>query len=100
MSTWLTVSRLAVVANLGLLGVLGAVWLRNYRRHGASHTLALLVVAAFLLVENALWLYFYLFHSNFVGWYQAVGPNLQVGIMALCGLETVALGVLVVITLR
>ncbi|MHB9288746.1 hypothetical protein ACKVMT_17080 [Halobacteriales archaeon Cl-PHB] len=100
MSVWLTVSRLAVVANLGLLAVLGAVWLGNYRRHGASHTLALLVVAAFLLLENVLWLYFYLGHPGFVGWYEAVEPGLQAGVMALCGLETVALGVLAVITLR
>jgi hypothetical protein len=40
--------------NLLILLTLGSVWLRNYRRHGAAHTLGLLVFGAFLVVENAL----------------------------------------------
>lgn len=100
MSVWLTAARLAAAANLVLLVALGSVWLRGYRRHGASHTLGLLVFAAFLVVENVLWLYFYLLHPAFIGWYTATTAEVQAGITALCGLELVALLVLVRITWR
>lgn len=98
MSIWLDAARLAAGANAALLLVLGAVWLRNYRRHGASHTLALLVVAGFLLVENALWLFLYILHPAFIGWFVETGTDVQVGVFMLCGLELVALSVLTRIT--
>lgn len=100
MSSWLDVARLAAGANAALLLVLGAIWLGNYRRHGASHTLALLVVAGFLLLENALWLYLYLAHPAFIGWFVSAGTDVQVGVTMLCGLELVALTVLAYITWR
>lgn len=100
MSAWLTAAWLAAAANVALLLALGSVWLRGYRQHGASHTLGLLVFAGFLLVENALWLYFYLLHPAFVGWFEASGPEMQMGITALCGLELVALVILARITWR
>lgn len=84
--------------NVVLLLLLGSVWLRNYRRHGAQHTLGLLVFAAFLLVENLLWLYFYLLHPAFRGWFAGAGPTVQVGVTLLCGLELVALVVLAWLT--
>jgi hypothetical protein len=98
MSIWLDLARVTAAANLALLAVLGGVWLRNYRAHGASHTLGLLVFAAFLLVENALWLYLYVLHPDFVGWFSAAGGDVQVGVTMLCGLELLALLVLVRIT--
>lgn len=91
MSLWITVARAAAAANLLLLVALGGVWLRNYRRHGARHTLGLLVVAAFLLLENALWLYLYVGHPGFVGWFVDSPPDVQFGVTMLCGLELVAL---------
>jgi hypothetical protein len=91
MTFWLDVARGAAAVNVLLLLVLGSVWLRNYRRHGAQHTLGLLVFAAFLLVENALWLYFYVFHSGFVGWFVHASSDVQIGMTLLCGLELVAL---------
>ena len=91
MGVWLDLARVAAAANAVLLLGLGSVWLRNYRRHGAKHTLGLLVFAAFLLVENVLWLYFYSFHAAFVGWFVNSGVDVQVGVMSLCGLELVAL---------
>lgn len=100
MSPWLEVALAAAAVNLVLLAVLGSVWLRNYRRHGASHTLGLLVFAAFLAVQNALWLYFYTLHPGFVGWFSETGPDVQVGMTLLCGLETVALVALFRITWR
>lgn len=100
MSLLLTVIRLAAAANAALLLALGYVWLSNYRRHGASHTLGLLVFAAVLLVQNALWLYFYLLHAGFVGWFVASDVDIQLGVTLLCGLETVALVFLARITWR
>jgi len=83
-----------------VLLALGSVWLRGYRRHGARHTLGLLTFAAFLLVENALWLYLYVLNPKFVGWFVATSTDVQVGITMLCGLELVALAFLAHITWR
>lgn len=69
----LDVARLAAAVNVVLLVALGSVWLRNYRSHGASHTLGLLVFAVFLLVENLLWLYFYVLHPDFIDWFTNAG---------------------------
>jgi len=100
MEVWLTAARLAAAANAVLLLGLGAVWLRNYRRHGASHTLALLVFAAFLLLENALWLYFYVFHPDFIAWFRFSDRDVQIGVTMLCTLELVALAFVARVTLR
>ena len=91
MAIWLDIARVAAAMNILLLLGLGGVWLRNYRQHGAQHTLALLVFAVFLLVENILWVYFYSLHPAFIGWFVGTGTDVQVGIMLLCGLELVAL---------
>lgn len=98
MSVWLDAARVAAAGNVLLLLALGSVWARNYRRHGASHTLGLLVVAGFLLVENLLWLYFYLFHAGYIGWYTHATPDVQIGMTLLCGLELVALAFLARLT--
>ena len=98
MAIWLDIARIAAAVNVLLLLGLGGVWLRNYHRHGARHTLALLVVAVFLLVENLLWLYFYTLHPAFVGWFTGTGTEVQVGVTLLCALELVALLVLARIT--
>jgi hypothetical protein len=98
MGIWLEVARAAAGVNALVLVVLGGVWLRNYRRHGATHTLGLLAFAVFLLVENALWLYFYLLHPAFIGWFQNAGADVQVGVAVLCGFELVALAFVAWIT--
>lgn len=100
MAVWLEVARAAAGVNVVLLLALGSVWLRNYRRHRARHTLGLLVVGAFLLVENALWLYFYLLHPAFIGWFVAATLDVRVGVTLLCGLELVALAFLARLTWR
>lgn len=98
MTVWIDVARAAAALNVLLLLALGSVWLRNYRQHGASHTLGLLVFGGFLLVENVLWLYFYVAHPAFIGWFNATSVDVQVGTTMLCGLETVALAFLARIT--
>lgn len=100
MTVWLDVARAAAGANIAVLLMLGGIWIRNYRRHGASHTLALAVFAGVLLLENLLWLYFYVIHQEFVNWYVAAGTDVQIGVTLLCGLELVALLFVLVITWR
>lgn len=77
--------------NVLLLVGLLAVWLRSYREVGATHTLGLIVFAAFLVVENLLWLYFYGIDRTYRSWFVAVSPENQWGLFMLCGLELVAL---------
>lgn len=99
MEIWLGAARTAAAVNVALLGALGYVWLRNYRQHRAQHTLGLLVFAALLLAQNALWLYFYVLHPQFIEWFVNSGTDVQVGVTLLCGLELVALAFLAKITL-
>ena len=98
MSLWLTAGLAAAGLNLVLLAGLTGVWWQNYRQHRARHTLGLLVFGGFLVVQNALWLYFYGLHPAFIGWYVNAGLDVQLGVTGLCGLETVALAALVRIT--
>lgn len=98
MTFWLTLAWVSAGLNVIVLLLLGTVWVRNYRDHGASHTLGLLVVAAFLLIENCLWLYFYLLDQTFRGWFIATSTPVQIGVTLLCSLELVALLVLARIT--
>jgi len=98
MTLWLDLARGAAGVNAVLLLAVGAVWLRNYRGHGATHTLGMLAFAVFLLVENALWLYFYLLHPAFIGWFENAGVDVQIGVAFLCGFELVALAFLAWIT--
>lgn len=100
MTLWLDLARLAAAGNVALLLALAWVWIPAYRRHGARHTLTLLVFAGFLFLENALWLVLYVLHDGFVGWFVVAGTDVQLGMLALCGLEFVALAFLVAITWR
>lgn len=98
MAFWLNVALLAAAVNVLLLLGLGSVWVPNYRQHGASHTLSLLVFGSFLLFQNGLWLYFYGLHPDFIEWFVNAGTDVQLGMTLLCGLETFALAILVRIT--
>jgi hypothetical protein len=91
MDIWLDVARGAAAVNAVILVGLCTVWLRNYRRHGARHTLGLLVFGGFLLVENGLWLYFYLVNEGYVSCFSETSPVTQAGLAMLCGLELLAL---------
>ena len=98
MGVWLDAARIAAGVNVVVLVALGSVWLRNYRDHGATHTLGLLAFGTFLLVENALWLYFYLLHPDFIGWFENAGADVQMGVTFLCGFELLALAFVAWIT--
>ena len=98
MSVLLEVARLAAVANIVLLMLLGYVWGRSYLRVGAAHTLGLLIFAGFLVIQNSLWLYLYTQHYQFMRWFEVGDATYQVGMTLLCGLQTVALLALIRIT--
>jgi len=99
MGVWLNAARVAAGVNVVLLAWLVWVWWGSYRQVGAAHTRGLLVVGGFLLFENLVWVGLYVLHPPFYGWYQAVNDTLvNVGVFSLCGLETVALVVLVAVT--
>ena len=100
MSIWLDAARLAVAANALLLGVLCAVWVLNYRRVGSKHTFGMVAFAVVLLAENGLALYIYLLDPVLTVWFstQVPDPAWQ-AVVVLHALETLALGVLVWVTL-
>ena len=100
MSILLEIARGAAVMNVLLLLVLGYVWGGSYRRHGAKHTLGLLVFAGFLLFQNLLWLYLYGLDSTFIGWFEHSDVDIQLSMTGLCGLQTLALLFLTRITWR
>ena len=98
MSLLLDLGRIAALANVGLLLGLMYVWGNAYRHHRATHTLGLLIFATVLLAQNLLWIYAYLFHEQFIGWFELGDLAYQLTVTALCGLQTAALVVLARIT--
>lgn len=54
--------------NVVFLLALCYVWGRNFRRFRSKHTLGLLVFAVLLLAENALAIYFFVFHDQLTAW--------------------------------
>lgn len=100
MSVLFEIARGAAVVNTLLLLALGYVWGSSYRRHGAKHTLGLLVFAGFLFAQNLLWLLLYGFDDAFIGWFLNSDTDIQLSMTGLCGLETLALVFLARITWR
>lgn len=60
--------QLCAVLNVLLLGVLLAVWGRNWWQLRSKHTLGLLLFAVFLFGENALAAYFFVVDPTLSGW--------------------------------
>ncbi|MFB6166099.1 MAG: hypothetical protein ABEJ31_13140 [Haloarculaceae archaeon] len=94
LNTWITVASGLAAVNVVLLGALAAVWLRNYRRFRSPLILGLLAFAAVMLVENLAAVYFYLS----MGMLYAGTPRAGQFVVALRGLELLALGVLTYVT--
>jgi len=98
---WFEVARGAVALNVVILLALSGVWARNYRSHGAAHTLGLLTFAVVLLAQNVLALYLYSLHPTFHAWVAYTTESIaKQGTMVLNVLETVALAFLAWITWR
>lgn len=100
MSLLLEIGRISVAANIALILAVGYIWVGNYQRHGAIHTLALSVFAGFLFVQNIAWLYLYGVNQDYIDWFLHVDMSLQATLTSLCVLESVALVFLAWITLR
>jgi hypothetical protein len=99
-SIWLDVAQLATTVNVLLVGVLGGVWLRNYRQFRSKHSLGLAMFAALLFVENAFALYVYSLDPVLTVWFSTQVPDPAWQAMVVFHLvETVALAVLTWITL-
>ena len=82
--------------NIGLLLVVGAVWLRNYRAFRTPLVLGLLAFAAVFLVENFVAIYFFLDMRMLY----AADPNVHAAVAILRGLQFVALALLTYVTLK
>lgn len=99
MTLWVDVARVAIGVNLLLLALLGYVWGTNYLKLRSKHTLGLVVFAAFLLGENILAMYFYLFHPVLRVWVSSVPSIAQFAMTALRLCETGGLAFLAWISL-
>lgn len=97
-NVWFEVARGAVALNVVLLLALTVVWARNYRSHGAQHTLGLLLFAVILLGQNVLALYLYSLHPTFHEWVYYSAPVAKQGTMTLNVLQFFGLSFLAWIT--
>ncbi|MFB6163879.1 MAG: hypothetical protein ABEJ31_01860 [Haloarculaceae archaeon] len=100
MSIWIDAARVAVAANVVMLALLAAIWMRNYRRIQSKHTLGMLVFAVLLLGENAFSLYYYLIDPALSAWFSTQVPAIAWRVMLLYHvLETAAIAVFTWVTL-
>ncbi|MFC7154210.1 hypothetical protein ACFQPA_01910 [Halomarina halobia] len=83
MTLWVDVARIAILANVLLTLVLGYVWGRNYLQFRSKQTLGLVLFTGFLLLENLLALYFYMFEPTLRVWVTSVPPIAQGAMTAL-----------------
>lgn len=94
-TTVVLATALSVLNGLALVGLL-AVWLRNYRTFRTSMTFGLVAFAAVLLVENAVAVYFF-FSMNALF---AMSPAAETAVLAMRGLQLLALAVLSHVTMQ
>ncbi|MFO7926182.1 hypothetical protein [Natronomonas sp.] len=73
---WIDVARVSVAVNTGMLLALVWIWGRNYATFRSKHSLGLAAFGGLLLAQNALSLYFYLFHPVLAGWFATDMPPL------------------------
>ncbi|MFB6233254.1 MAG: hypothetical protein ABEH61_03250 [Haloarculaceae archaeon] len=83
--------------NAALLGVLGGVWLRNYRRFQSGLVLGLVAFSAALLVENLVAVVFFL---DSMTMFYASDPLVGRIVFVMRTLEFVAIAFLAYVTLR
>lgn len=94
-TTVVLATALSVLNGLALVGLL-AVWLRNYRTFRTSMTFGLVAFAALLLVENAVAVYFF-FSMNALF---AMSPAAETAVLAMRGLQLLALAFLSYVTMQ
>ena len=91
MAIWLDLARLAAAVNVLLLVGLSYVWGKNAAKFRTKHTYGLVTFSLLLLVENALTLYMYTFDPTVSTWMEGAIPFAQAAMLALRGVELVAL---------
>ena len=96
MGSWLLLATALAGVNLLLLGVLTAVWLRNYRTFRSGMVAGLVAFGAVMLVENAVAVYFFFSMQSLY----AMDPGVQQVVALLRGLQAVALGFLTYVTVK
>lgn len=98
MSLYVTLVRVLIALNVLLLLGLASVWGRNYLELRSKHSLGLLVFALFLLGENVMAGFFFVFHPTLTAWYTnpELVPPIAQGAMLL--LRTLEFGGLVFLT--
>jgi len=94
MSIWVDLAKVSTGANVLLLLVLGYIWGRNYLTFRSKHTLGLLIFSVFLLLENALVLYYYLVDPTLSGWWHDQVSLVWRAQMLIHGLQTFGLAFL------
>ena len=82
--------------NAALLLVLGAVWLRNYRRFRSGMVMGLVAFSGALLVENLVAIYFFLSMQMLY----AADPLVGQVVFGMRSLQFVAVAVLAYVTLK
>lgn len=92
------ITQVAAALNVVLVGGLFIVWARNYREHGARHTLGLLSFAGFLSLQSVIAFFLYTFQPAVRVWLKTGPPTAQIGILTVTVLEFFALVVLTRIT--
>ena len=95
MSTIQIASGLAVV-NILLLGLLTAVWVRNYRKFRTSLVAGLIAFGVVMLAENVVAIYFF-FSMKML---YSGDPTVQQAVLVLRGMQVVALAFLTWVTVK
>lgn len=96
MTPFLTAASALSVLNILLLVVISAVWIRNYRAFKTPLTLGLLGFAVVLMIENLVALSF--FFS--MGMLYTGSQTAQQAVLAMRGLQLLAISFLTVVSLR
>jgi len=96
MGMYIVVASALAAVNVLLLGVLTAVWLRNYRTFRSGLVAGLVVFGGVMLVENAVAIYFFFsMESLYSG-----APGVQQVVAVLRALQAVALAFLTYVSMR
>jgi hypothetical protein len=96
MTTTLALATALSVLNSLALGGLLVVWLRNYRTFRTPMTLGLVAFAAVLLVENLVAVYFFFSMQSLF----AMSTTAETAVLAMRGLQSVALAFLTYVTMQ
>ncbi len=70
------IARVSIALNLAMLLALTWIWARNYLAFRSKHSLGLAAFGSLLLAQNALSLYYYLYHPVLAGWFATDMPPL------------------------